>query len=117
MWYKPAQLRKILGITKSFHTSLLTRNILICSNPSRIRGTGNKYTREDVLKNLVLVELFQCGLRQKNAHALINKVDLEQKMFIVNFGEIATLTINLEILSTYLQNYDESIRNIKSTLK
>lgn len=96
MGYTAKEVIKMLGITKSKYASLLHTNTIICSFPAKVRGASNRYSEDDVQKNMVLIELIKCGLSQKKAHALAKDADLNSDMYITKLGERSELIMKIQ---------------------
>lgn len=98
MFYTAKDLIKVLGISKSMYASLINNNNIVCSHPATVRGTAHKYSKEDVQRNVVLLELINCGLPHKKAYRIANKVDTTREKSLIKLGTTSELSVLIQPL-------------------
>jgi len=110
MYYTAKQVQKILGITSIQYSNLINRKHLVCSFPAGDgpKGVSHKYSKEDMIRNMILIELMFCGINRTEsseiAHELGKNMDRDIK---VKLNPIIHLVINGRRLCERLKNYDE----------
>lgn len=104
------ELRSIMQLNKTTYAGLLGRGMLFCDHPSSKRGVSSKYTKSNVLKNLLLAELIGCGLGQKVAYDLAEGVSFKESSVTFSVGLCSLLTVNLDSIKKLYEVRNERKR-------